>query len=214
MWAEMTGFIEVSFTGACLPATLVLILAAVYWLLAVVAGLELELFDFDLDFDGEPDLHSVLGMGMVVLRFLNIGRVPMMVWASVFAIVLWTVTLLLDRMMDDPTSRTELLYTLQYVVRNVVFGLLITKGITQPLRDKFEPVEPNRAEELIGRSCHITTSEVTERFGQAQVATDAAPLILDVRARHAPLAKGEAAIIVDYDPNAKVYFIETAEAEV
>ena len=96
----------------------------------------------------------------------------------------------------------------------LAIGVLLTKFLTQPLRDKFEPVEPNRAEDMIGRRCQITTSEVTPTFGQAQVPTEAAPLLLNVRIRETPLAKGEPAVIVDFDPEKNVYFIEKAQPEV
>jgi len=214
MWAEFTGFLQVCLTGACLPASVVLLLAMLYWLLAIVAGLDWDLFDFDLDLNSEPDLDSSLSVGLVVLRFLNIGRVPLVVWCSAFAVAYWLVTLLLDRVADDPETRTSLFYAAQYTVRNLAIGVLLTKFVTQPLRDKFEPVEPNRAEDLIGRRCQITSSEVTPKFGQAQVPTEAAPLLLNVRVRGTSLAKGEPAVIVDFDPEKNVYFIEKAQPEV
>ena len=214
MWAEITEFLQVCFTGACLPASLVLLLAMLYWLLAILSGLGSELFDFDLDSDNEPDLESSLSVGLVVLRFLNIGRVPLAVWGSAFAVAYWLVTLLFDRLSDDPELRTGLFFAAQYTLRNLALSVLLTKVVTQPLRDKFEPVEPNRAEDLIGRRCQITTSEVTQSFGQAQVPTDAAPLLLNVRAKDTPLAKGEAAEIVGFDPEKNVYFIEKAQPEV
>jgi hypothetical protein len=214
MWAEIAGFLQVCFTGACLPASLLLALALLYWLLAIVAGLDLDFLDFDFDIDGQPDLESSLSVGLVVLRFLNLGRVPLVIWGSVFAIAYWLVTLLLDRLADAPELRLERFYVLQYTVRNLVLGVLLTKVITQPLRDKFEPAEPNRAEDLIGRECRITTSQVTQTFGQAQVPTDAAPLILNVRVKQTPLAQGEPAVLVEFDPDQNVYFIEKAQAEV
>lgn len=214
MWAEIAAFIQVCFTGACLPASLVLLLAMLYWLLAVAAGLDLELFDFDLDLDHEPDLASSLSLGLVVLRFLNIGRVPLVIWGSGFAVTYWVVTLLLDRLADDPELRTDLFYATQYTIRNLVLAVLLTKAVTQPLRDRFEPVEPNRAEDLIGRPCQITTSQVTQAFGQAHVPTGAAPLILNVRTRETPLTRDDPAVIVDFDPEKNIYFIEKAQTKV
>ncbi len=216
MWTDVTDFVQVCFTGACLPATLVLMLAMLYWLASIVAGLDLELFDFDLDLDlhGESGLSSLVSVGLLVLRFLNIGRVPVVVWGSAFAIAYWMVALLLDRLIDEPASRTNLLYAAQYTARNLVLAVVLTKAVTQPLRGKFDPIEPSRAADLIGRACRITTGEVTPSFGQATVATDAAPLILDVRVKETPLAKGEAAVIVDFDPDRNVYFIEKAQTEV
>jgi len=214
MWTEIAGFVEVCFTGACLPASVILLLAMLYWLLAVVSGLGLDLFDFDLDLNGEPDLSSSLSVGWVVLRFLNIGRVPLVVWCSAFAVMFWLVTLLLDRLADDPELRMSIFYAAQYTIRNLVLGVLLTKIVTHPLRDRFEPVESNRAEDLIGRPCQITTSQVTQAFGQAQVPTGAAPLILNVRVKQTPLAKGEPAILVDFDSEKNVYFVEKAQPEV
>ncbi len=214
MWTEFADFVQVCFSGACLPASIVLLLAMLYWLLAIVAGLDLDLFDFDLDLDHEADLPESLSAGFVVLRFLNIGRVPLVVWFSVFAVVYWLVTLLFDRLLDNPDLRESLFYAAQYAVRNLVLGVLLAKVLTQPLRDKFEPVEPNRAEDLIGRQCQITTSEVTRSFGQAQVPTDAAPLLLNVRVKEDPLAKGDRAVIVDFDPEKNVYFVEKMQPEV
>jgi hypothetical protein len=214
MWTEFVSFLQVCFTGACLPATVLLLLVLLYWVLAILAGLELDFFDFDLDVDGTGDVESTLGLGFVALRFLNLGRVPLMIWLSVFALTYWLTSMLFDRLLDDPGRREDLWYALQFGVRDLAISIAATKLFTQPLRDKFEPVEPNPPEDLIGKPCVITTVEATEEFGQAQVKAEGAPLLLHVRTEQAALAKGDTAVIVDFDSKQNVYLVRKADPEV
>jgi hypothetical protein len=109
----------------------------------------------------------------------------------------------LDRLLDNvyhPELRETWFYAIQWTIRNFAIALVLTKLFTQPLRGKFDAEEPNAAADLIGQSCRIVTSEVNERFGQAEYATEGAPLKLNVRTRRAELTKGDAAVIVDFDP--------------
>jgi hypothetical protein len=223
MWAEITAFLQVCFSGACLPASILLLVMIFYWLVAILVGLDIDLgldvdldvdADVDADVDVDTDVGSSVGIGFVVLRFFNIGRVPIMVWLGVFGLSYWLVSLLFDRLLDNPEYREQLFYAVQYGVRNFFVGAIATKFFTHPLRDKFEPKEPNRAEKLIGRECKITTSEVTESFGQAEVAAEAAPLRLNVRSQETPLVKGDRAVIVGFDTEKNVYFVRKADAEV
>jgi hypothetical protein len=211
-------YLGVCFTGANLPATVLLLLAIMYWLLAIVAGLDLDFLDFDLNVDGEADLGEVVGLGVVVLRFLNIGLVPLAIWGSVLAISWWMVSMLFDRLLDNvqhPELREEWFNAVQWSIRNFAIAVMLTKIFTQPLRGKFDAVEPNTAADLIGQTCRIVTGEVNERFGQAEYATGAAPLILNVRTRTATeLTEGAAAVIVDFDPERNVYFVERMKTEV
>jgi hypothetical protein len=213
MWTEISDFLTVCFSGANLPASILLVVILFYCLLAILAGLDLDFLDFDLDADAEPDLGEALGLGFVVLRFLNIGRVPLMIWMGAFATCYWMASLLFDRLVDDPQHRETLSYAVQYGIRNFAVGLIAAKVVTQPLRGKFDIKEPNRVEDLIGRRCVITTSEVTESFGQAEVTAEATPLRLNVRSREAKLAKGDVAVILDFDKAQNIYFVGEPETE-
>lgn len=220
MMAEVTEYLQLCFSGANLPASALLVLVMFYWLMLILAGLDLDFLDIDLDVDGDADLDmdmdgvdadghlaDTLGLGLVVLRFLNIGRVPIMVWVSIFAIAYWLLSVILDRFLDNPDHRIELLYAAQYGVRNFAIAVVLTKIFTQPLRGKFDPSEPNKVEDMIGTECVVTTTEVNKSFGQARYETEAAPLLLNVRTREKPLAKGDLAVIVDHDAEENVYFV-------
>lgn len=214
MMDQVTDYLQICFSGANLPASCLLVAVMCYWLLAILAGLDLDFLDFDLDMDAEPDFTSGVGLGLVVFRFLNIGRVPIMIWMSIFTVCYWLLSMLLDRLMDHPEYRETFFYAVQYGVRNFALSLVLVKIFTHPLRDKFDAEEPHLVQDMIGRECVVTTSEVTQTFGQAKYETEAAPLLLNVRTREKPLAKGDLAVIVDHDAEENIYFVTIAKSEV
>ena len=204
----MSELIETAISPTVVPATVLLLLVALYWAIAVFSGLGLDLLDFDLDFDADFDtdssLESIMSAGAITLRFLNIGQLPINLWGSVFAIAFWTISML----WRSPEQATAIFGIATIVVRNGAVALLPTKLLTQPLRGKFEPIEPEAAEELIDSIGVVTTAEVSPGGGQARFASAASPLLLNVRSAQTVLAKGEQVRIVNYDPSTRIYTVE------
>ena len=64
-----------------------------------------------------------------------------------------------------------------------------------------------RAVDLIGALCTVTTTEVTESFGEAQYSTDGAPLKLTVRTESGVLSKGDTARIINFDVEHNSYTV-------
>lgn len=211
----MENFIEGCFSWPSYPATLLLLLICGYWVLVVVGALDLDFLDIDFDFDLDADVDaSVLQFGFVPMKWLNLGSVPTMLWGSVFALAAWTTSRLINS--PVPHGSFDWMSDGQAILRDVGIAMLITKGVTQPLVGKFDVVEPNKAETLIGSTCTVTTSEVTDSFGEAEFKTDASPLRLTVRvenehrAENEPLAKGDQALIVAFDSEKNTYLVKRA----
>ena len=131
-----------------------------------------------------------------------------MLWGSVFALAAWMTSRLFNNPL--PHGSFEWMSDGQAILRDVGIAMLVTKGVTQPLVGKFDVVEPNRAADMIGSTCVITTSEVTDSFGEAQYTTDGAPLRLTVRAENEPLTKGDQALIVAFDSEKNTYLVKRA----
>ena len=201
----MREFIDACFAGSHLPATVLLIVLTLYWLMVIIGMLDIDLFDFELD----TDTGSVADLGFIPLRFLNLGDVPLMLWLSIFGFGFWMLSMVIDRSVANETT----LMAAQAIARNVGISVLLTKVITNPLRGRFVHVEPNRVEDLIGNTCVITTTEATTEFGQAEYKTEGAPLLLNIRVTEGILAKGDLAEIVDYDSNKHIYYIKNADPE-
>ena len=205
----MTEFLETSFSGTSLPASMLLSLVLVYWLLVIFGALGLDMFDIDLEIDADVDVSSVLSMGFVPLRFLNLGRVPLMLWVSIFVLSWWMLSMLLEPIPSPQDWKAMALL----IGRDMGIAVIFAKIATNPLRGQFDPKEPHKAEELIGGTCVMLTGEVTASAGQADYETEGAPLKLNVRATGETLAKGDVGEIVDYDPEKHIYLVMKTERE-
>lgn len=211
--SPMEQFLESIFAWPTLPATVLLLLITGYWLLVMVGAVDLDFVDLDLHTDVDIDVDvahgSILDIGFVPLRLLNLGYVPLMLWFTVFGVAFWVTT----RLIDGGAVYHDVPSIAQAVFRNVGLAVLATKILTQPLRGKFNPVEPNRARDLIGKSCIITTSEVTDRYGEAQITTNSAPITLSVRSLGDVLGRGDEAEIVDFASDENLYYVKKVRRE-
>ena len=198
----MTEFLLLCFSGPLAVASVIAILMVAYWLFFAVGAVGFELLDFDLDLD--TNATSFLGAGLVPLRWLNLGDIPIMLWFTVFSFSLWGVLY----SVNDPEYQDNYGLATIVVLAAAIASALITKVLTQPMRGRFEPKEPIGVDDLIGRYGTVATREVTRTSGQVEVTTDAAPLLLNARSIQSVLAKGEMIQIVDYDDSAHCYLVE------
>jgi len=203
----MQTFLEHCLEWPTLPFSVVLIITLFYWLLVIFGLFDLDFFDIDLDWD--VDTSSPISVGFVSLKFLNIGNVPVMLWGTCFAFTGWMLSMQLDH---DPAPM--LLKDISMALaRNVGLALLATKLLTNPLRGRFDPKQPNRVQDLLGQTCTITSKQVSQRFGQAKVDVGAAPLLLNVRCDVDTLKKGDSAILADYSETEHVYYVQHVSHE-
>ncbi len=194
-----------------LPATALILLILAYGLVALVGAADLDLFEFDIDVDA--DTGSPTSVGMAILKFLNLGDVPIIIWLACFGLIWWAASLVLWVLVDGKPEDITWGHGAVLILRNLGIGLVGAKGLTEPLQKMFDETEHYTPGKLIGAICEVTTSEVTEDVGQAKVATDAAPLLIDVRARQIDFEKGDLAMVVGYDEAAKTYQIEKLTTE-
>jgi len=202
-------FIEGCFSWPSCPASVLLLLVCAYWILMVFGAVDLDFLDLDLDLNVDVELDGVpaiLQAGFIPLKFLNIGSVPTMLWVSIFSLACWMVS----RLWNSPSPHPSFQWSADTtaILRDSGVAVMLTKVITQPLRGRFDPVEPNRVEDLVGRTCKVTTSEVTDAFGEAELATDGAPLRLKIRNSSGTLHKGDPAVIVEFHTSENTWFVE------
>ncbi|MCA9075098.1 MAG: NfeD family protein [Planctomycetaceae bacterium] len=218
----MVEFLYDCFQGPALVASTLVCCVMAYWAMVTLGAVDLDTFDIDLDFDLDADIdgpdvqvdgghHSPLSVGMVGLKFFNLGEVPLMVWMTCFAICTWALTMLFDRGM----SNADTIEGLKALARNGGIALFLAKFMTQPLKGFFVTPEINKSENLLGQTCIVTTSEVNSKHGQASYATEASPLVINVRTEDDQFVaqKGETVRIVDFEPERNTFIIQRVQQE-
>ena len=132
-----------------------------------------------------------------------------MLW-SVFVLSLWALGVVSWPLVGS----WGVLLQLAAVAPLAIGGLMLTKVLTLPLKSIFDRIERDTEAEnnvqLLGRRCTIVSLTADARFGQAEIATSGSPLKLHVRTRDADtvLNKGEEAVLVGEDKEARIYYVQ------
>ena len=210
-----------------LPFTALLAAVTFYWLLVMLGALDfdsepsLDLHSHDVDIDGAAGAHDLdhagagghdIGAIKSLLQFLNFGNVPSMIVVSVMVLCLWTVSLISNRYFNSSTifNHGSALVALGLLIPNFIITALVTKAATTPLKKLFAALNKEYDEQkpVVGRTCTILTSEVTDKFGQAQIDTDGAPLVINVRTYgDVAFNKGESALIIKEDKENNLFTV-------
>ena len=210
------------------PFTLLLILVVGYWSLVALGALGGPSPDADLDVGGDAHIdhdldvdtmhhhveghHSAHGEGdggswwHGALKFVNMGEVPAMVVLSVLILSLWTFNIVANAFWTGGSNTLAAVF----LAANFVASAFVTRYVTLPLKPLFRLLNKQYDEsvKIVGKACRITTSEATPDFGQAEITTYGAPIVINVRTLNdAVLARGELAVVVREDEERRIFFI-------
>ena len=208
----MTELLQAAVLPPNLVATGLLVVVLLYWLTVIVGLLDFKTADLHLG--GHLEMHADgahLPSGDSdwlngALAFFNLGRIPLMVFVSFVVLPLWVGSILTNYY----TGNTSLLRGLVFLLPLLVGSILLAKFLTLPFVKLFAALEKNHdgGAVALGKVCTVLLPATTEHLGQASVHIDGAPLMLNVRALSGALAKGETALVIDYDAQRRCYLIE------
>ncbi len=187
--------------------TFALAVVVLYWIVALVGGLGIDLLDTDTDGGADTD-----GAGW--LSGLGLGGVPATITLSLFVCGAWLASIVGAVLIGDQLSGGWLAAALGAVLlAALVVGWVLARLLITPLRGVFTaPPAPSRAD-FVGRACVVRTSSVGPDFGQAEVTSeDGSSALVQVRqsAEHAtqtPMPAGTAAVIYDYDAEGEFFWV-------
>lgn len=168
--------------------------------------------DGHADADSHGGDHHGAGLLSHVLHFVNIGEVPVMIVVSVLSLWMWLFSMIANHYFGEGS----ILRALAFVVPNLALSMVLTRYLTWPLKKFFVALnrEYDEHQPLMGRTCTMTTSEVTGEFGQAQIDRKGAPLLIHVRAADGQaLRKGETGLVVREDKRNNIYYVVKVTAD-
>lgn len=225
------------FVGPMLPASILAAIVLTFVLLSLLGafapdfglgGPDLDTgVDFDPGMDIDPSAHidtgldghghhvpgDVLGgLTAATMRAVHLDRVPLMVWLTLFALFYWVLSFVLWFEYDVKHYQATLWTSLLLTIRNGVIAVVLTRLCTAPLHRLLVPPTHHHPTTLVGGTAVVETSTVDATFGRARYATNAAPLLIDIRTSGEPIAKGSRVRIIRYDAEQNAYHVEAEVA--
>lgn len=196
-----------------LPFTMLLGAVIIYWLLVAVGALGIDLAaDGDADADAGTDGDSH-GPFFAVLDFINLGEVPLTMVVSVYALCAWMLSMIANfYWVGDSWLRG-----LAALAAILVASALVTRYVTLPFRPLMRALNAQGEKHVpvVGRTCLVTTSEANPTFGQAQIETKGAPILINVRTMDgSALPRGATGLVVKEDPEKELYYIVEVSSDV
>lgn len=203
-----------------LPLTALLGIVLLYWLMVVIGAMD---FDLDLPDFGDPDpsvpdmsMDHPSSMGGAMLtagRFLGFSQVPIAVWGSFFALFLWLFGLILNYRFNGVPGDRSLSTAALLLIPGGLSGLALTKLATLPLARLFAAMSGAATEglEILGQTGVVTTTTLSERFGQVEINQGGAPALINARLHpgQIPLNKGDRVRILEASPEGSFYYAES-----
>jgi hypothetical protein len=206
--------------------TVLLLLVVFYWLMVILGALDADLFDIDFDTDVDVDLDvdidgdfdfdvdgeidgDIAGGGFLrgLLEFFYIGEVPIMILISILILCMWAISVIANYRLN-PTG--SVILSLPILAGNLVVSLMVCKVFIMPFRKMFAALnkDANASRPVMGRICTVTTTQVSQKMGQAEMSSKGAPILINVVADGENVFhKGDEAVVISKNAENGVYTI-------
>jgi hypothetical protein len=142
--------------------------------------------------------------GFALWHGLGLGAVPITISVSIIVLVCWFGSLIaMHYVLPDAAW-----------VRGVALpgvllvSLPIAAVLVRPLAPVFRIREGTRHADLAGRICTVNTGHVDATFGDATVKEGGDVLIIQVRCDSGKLARGDKALVIEFDAERKAFLVE------
>jgi hypothetical protein len=199
--------------------------AVIYWLFVLLGALDIDMFgDAEGAAKGVGDAltggakggaEGLKGIkldaddagGGGLWAGLGLSKVPITISVSVIFLVCWVLSLGAMHYLSSEAAWVSAMV----LPGALIVGLPISGLLVRPLGHVFELKEGKSNKDYVGHTCTITTGRVDDGFGQATVEDGGTVLVIPVRCdRSDVLARGDKALIIDFDTGRQAYVVEPA----
>lgn len=195
--------------------TILLALCMIYWVSVIVGLADMDFLDIDMDFDadGHVDGDATVdpdGALYGILKFFNMGEVPLMVILTVFALSGWVINVLLNFYLNPGWGWLAAVFTIPAMIG----GLIMAKIVTTPMISLYKNLghKGEEAIDFLGRLGVITLSVEEGKMGQAEILVVSDPMIVNVKSKKGVrIGKGTKIIVVDEGEGKNYYWVDAYE---
>ena len=198
---NILSFPTLFFTG-------LLALVLFYWLSSLFG-----IADLDID-TGELDVSDATASSGFLTRF-KLDGIPVTISVSVVVFLSWILSFLLVHFYQDESleSWLRILIGFWVIILVPVISALISGVLLNPLKPVFHKMkneaEGQKADSLVGQAVIVRTNKVTMNFGDADIDSGGASLILKIRAEEPnEFKRGDRVLLSEYHPRENTYKIK------
>lgn len=199
--------------------TFFLLLVVLYWLVAVLGLIEIDVLDFDIPEADGMDINSDTGLSNanvlagLMLRFGLYG-VPVTIILSFIALFGWFVCYYAVHFLMGivPEGLFSFLAGIPILVGSLYVSVMITAVLIKPLRPLFKKASQETVKRVLGQTAIVKTSRVDSKFGEAILEDGGAGLLLKVRTiGDTTFSKGDRVVLLEHDKEKNTYRVISEE---
>jgi len=187
--------------------SLLLVVVCLFWLLAIVGLVDLEVMDFEIDIDAETDASGIGPLAGLLLKY-GLNGVPITVVISLLVLLSWLFCYFGSAYLVSilPGGFLKSVAGIILIGACLIVSFPITAMSLRPMKDMFRGETAVLNQELVGRQCSVRSLEVTDSFGQGMVEDGGAGLIIDIRCEEPnTIKKGDLVAITGHDKTSQTY---------
>ena len=193
--------------------TFFLVVCLLYWLVAVLGFVDLDVLDFDIpDVDGElgvnqTDLSTPDVLAGLMLK-LGLYGVPVTIIVSFIALFGWFTCYFVVHFFFGwvPDGLLRYLAGLPVLLGTLYAAVMLTALVIKPIRPLFKKASQNTVKEVLGQTAIVRTSKVNNSFGEVFLADGGAGLIFKARSTGDEVFnKGDRVVLLEYKEVENVY---------
>ena len=208
----MTEFLSNIFSFPTLFYTGLLGLTLLYWFTSMMGLAD---FDFDLDdIDADGSSNTDIAESSGFLNKFKLDGIPLTISLSFVIFLSWVLSFLLVNYYQDKVAEEWVkafigvwVILLAPVISVPIIGILLSP--LKPIFKKFkEEAEGRKADSLVGHIAIVRTNKVNMNFGDADIDSEGASLILKIRAEEPnDLKRGDRIVITEYISDENIYMV-------
>lgn len=207
----MEIFLQSALSFPTVLFSFLLCVAILYWCVAALGILEVDLLDIEVD----SALDNVQPEGLAgLLLKLGLNGVPVTLVLTLLFFFAWMFSYFIELLLLRYLPLGFLRYPLGLLVSVGVLYLAvpISAALCRPLRPLFRKLEATTTKSVLGQTAVVRSGRVTANFGEALLEDGGAGLILRVRADEAcGFKRGDRVVLLEYLAGEHAYRIITED---
>ncbi len=197
--------------------TFLLAIVVLYWIVAVLGLVDIDVLDFDLPDSAGANPDSGMSNANVLAGLmlkLGLHGVPVTIIVSLIALTGWLLSYFIVHFTFGfiPDGVLEFIAGIPVLFVSLYVSAMLTALLIKPMRPLFKKASQETIKNILGQTAIVRTSRVDQSFGEARLEDGGAGLILKVRSGEGATFKaGDRVVLLEYLVEQNAYRVVSEE---